>query len=161
MKLLKGSITPLLLLTTSCLAFQSSQRHIRKREPSSLFVKQSHQGDLVTENSDTSLPATTTTTTTSKLSRREALASIATVTLLTPLAVQALSDSSSSSSSKNNKSLEDVELGKASWNKLGSSGSSTRVVDGQDILVPSSFATYSARILINFDKGQYLSMQLL
>jgi solute carrier family 25 phosphate transporter 3 len=76
-----------------------------------------------------------------KMTRREVIVAMAAASALMPLAVQAMTT----------ETLEDVELGKGSWDTLGQSDKSR--VNSQAIIVPSSFATYASRFLISYDQG--------
>jgi solute carrier family 25 phosphate transporter 3 len=132
-----------LLLVSPCLAFQSGQPHSRRQES---FVGSPSLSRWRMESDSPHLPLCMNKDDNSMndFSRREMLASMAATAVFYPLAVQAVTDATE-------KSIEDVELGKGSWNTLGQSGKSR--VNSQDIIVPSSFATYAARILISYDKG--------
>jgi len=46
--------------------------------------------------------------------------------------------------------LEDIELGKGSWKSLVQE---KKLLNSQMLVVPSSFATYASRILLNFDRS--------
>ena len=127
------------LLLNICLAFQSGHTNLRK---ASLFTRSSSSHDSM-EGNDTNL-STNESITMESLSRREMLTTIATITALSPLAVQAMTNDKV-------KSLEDVKIGTGSWTALGSAERSK--VGYRDVTVPPSFATYVARILINYDEG--------
>ena len=127
------------LLLNICLAFQSGHTNLRK---ASLFTRSSSSHDSMEEN-DTNL-STNESITMESLSRREMLTTIATITVFSPLAAQALTNDKV-------KSLEDVKIGTGSWTALGSAERSK--VGYRDVTVPPSFATYVARILINYDEG--------
>lgn len=80
-----------------------------------------------------------------EFSRRQSLAFMAASLLLAyPMAVQA-------KDGRRVKSLEDVALGKGNWNAMGQAENAR--VNQQTNVVPSNFATYASRLLINFDEG--------
>lgn len=70
------------------------------------------------------------------VNRRNMLISMATAASLLPVAAQAAT-------------LEDIELGKASWTTLGPTGRSATPAE----IIPAPFCTYLARFLINYDSA--------
>jgi solute carrier family 25 phosphate transporter 3 len=79
------------------------------------------------------------------IGRRELLISIASSAVLLPIAAQALEMDSPS------KTLEDLQLGKGSWEQMDRTGRTP--VNNQGVVIPASFATYTARFLINYDES--------
>lgn len=75
-----------------------------------------------------------------EISRRGVLSSMALAMIIYPMSAQALVDTRENA-------LEDVELGSGSWNAKKSSPAK----EAGRRVVPPAFATYAARILLNFD----------
>eukprot|EP00980_Cylindrotheca_fusiformis_P019067 scaffold6433_cov125-Cylindrotheca_fusiformis.AAC.9 len=145
MKLLKSPFIIASALGYTCLAFRPVQTISRKRkscEPLS-SSRQLPENDNplncppLDKKDGNSLNG---------LSRRDVIVSITTnVAVFLPLTACAVSGDASE------KSIEDIVLGKGNWNKLRQPGKAK--MRNQDMNVPSSFATYAARILLNFDEG--------